>query len=64
MAEFHFFHKVGVTGFEPATSRSQSARSSQAELHPDKVRKTVLHLDIPSRVQPGNHLFPVLITRN
>jgi hypothetical protein len=26
--------KVGVTGFEPATSSSQSWRSSQAELHP------------------------------
>lgn len=26
---------VGVTGFEPATSRSQSGRSSQAELYPD-----------------------------
>ena len=26
--------KVGMTGFEPATSCSQSRRSSQAELHP------------------------------
>ena len=26
--------KVGVTGLEPATSCSQSRRSSQAELHP------------------------------
>ena len=26
---------VGVTGFEPATSASQTRRSSQAELHPD-----------------------------
>jgi hypothetical protein len=25
---------VGATGFEPATSRSQSGRSSQAELRP------------------------------
>lgn len=25
---------VGATGFEPATSGSQSQRSSQAELHP------------------------------
>jgi hypothetical protein len=25
---------VGVTGFEPATSWSQTTRSSQAELHP------------------------------
>ena len=27
---------VGVTGFEPATSCSQSKRSSQVELHSDK----------------------------
>ena len=28
-------HQVGVTGFEPATSWSQTRRSSQAEPHPD-----------------------------
>ena len=28
--------EIGVTGFEPATSCSQSRRSGQAELHPDK----------------------------
>ena len=64
MVENFFIHKVGVTGFEPATSRSQSARSSQAELHPDSVQKTEPHLDFPSRDLIGNHLFPVLITRN
>jgi hypothetical protein len=26
---------VGVSGFEPPTSRSRTVRSSQAELHPD-----------------------------
>ena len=26
--------KIGMTGFEPATSWSQTRRSSQAELHP------------------------------
>ena len=30
--------KIGVTGFEPATSCSQSRRSGQAELHPDNPR--------------------------
>ncbi|GAT87041.1 hypothetical protein CVCC1112_1700 [Paenarthrobacter nicotinovorans] len=30
-------HRVGVTGFEPATSCSQSRRSSQAELHPERT---------------------------
>ena len=28
-------HTIGVTGFEPATSWSQTRRSSQAEPHPD-----------------------------
>ena len=28
-------HRVGVTGFEPATSWSQTRRSSQAEPHPE-----------------------------
>ena len=28
-------HKIGVTGFEPAASWSQTRRSSQAEPHPD-----------------------------
>ena len=28
-------HEVGVTGFEPATSWSQTRRSSQAEPHPE-----------------------------
>ena len=28
-------HDIGVTGFEPATSWSQTRRSSQAEPHPD-----------------------------
>ena len=32
-------HKVGVTGFEPATSCSQSRRSSQAEPHPVRDEK-------------------------
>ena len=30
--------KVGMTGFEPATSWSQTRRSSQAELHPESAR--------------------------
>ena len=29
------FRRIGVTGFEPATSWSQTRRSSQAEPHPD-----------------------------
>ena len=28
-------HEVGVTGFEPATSWSQTRRSSQTEPHPE-----------------------------
>src|SRR3990172_4365573 len=39
---------VGVTGFEPATSCSQSKRSSQAELHP--ASSIALHLIAKSRL--------------
>ena len=37
---------IGVTGFEPATSWSQTRRSSQAEPHPDVMffRVILLHL--------------------
>ncbi len=31
------FYKVGVAGFEPATSCSQSRRDDRATLHPEKV---------------------------
>ena len=31
----NYTRKVGVTGFEPATSWSQTRRSSQAEPHPE-----------------------------
>ena len=31
----NYTREVGVTGFEPATSWSQTRRSSQAEPHPD-----------------------------
>ena len=33
----NYTRTVGVTGFEPATSWSQTRRSSQAEPHPDRV---------------------------
>ena len=33
----NYTRRVGVTGFEPATSWSQTRRSSQAEPHPDIV---------------------------
>ena len=39
---------VGVTGFEPATSWSQTRRSSQAEPHPDSIVSPIhskLHTD-------------------
>ena len=38
---------VGVTGFEPATSWSQTRRSSQAEPHPDGV--VLYHFLLPLR---------------
>ena len=39
--------KIGVTGFEPATSWSQTRRSSQAEPHPDGV--VLYHFLLPLR---------------
>ena len=39
---------VGATGFEPATSRSQSGRSSQAELRPESLTQLV---DSPARAR-------------
>ena len=33
-ARENYFSQIGVTGFEPATSWSQTRRSSQAEPHP------------------------------
>ncbi len=35
--------EIGVTGFEPATSCSQSRRSSQAELHPDTLQLNIVY---------------------
>ena len=40
-------HIIGVTGFEPATSWSQTRRSSQAEPHPDGV--VLYHFLLPLR---------------
>ena len=40
-------HTIGVTGFEPATSWSQTRRSSQAEPHPDGV--VLYHFLLPLR---------------
>ena len=40
-------HDIGVTGFEPATSWSQTRRSSQAEPHPDGV--VLYHFLLPLR---------------
>ena len=33
---------IGVTGFEPAASWSQTRRSSQAEPHPDEIFLLIL----------------------
>ena len=33
----NYTREVGVTGFEPATSWSQTRRSSQAEPHPESI---------------------------
>ena len=51
-------HEIGVTGFEPATSWSQTRRSSQAEPHPVFYCSTYLQnhtLKIYSSVTTYNH---------
>ena len=47
-------HIIGVTGFEPATSWSQTRRSSQAEPHPEgfvvcvsSVTQDILYIGLP-----------------
>jgi hypothetical protein len=35
----HFVVSVGIAGFEPTTSWSQTRHSNRAELHPDAVRE-------------------------
>ena len=43
----NYTRRVGVTGFEPAASWSQTRRSSQAEPHPDGV--VLYHFLLPLR---------------
>ena len=40
--ELHL-HNIGVTGFEPAASWSQTRRSSQTEPHPEPIYPAVRH---------------------
>ena len=37
LSHSRIFVRIGVTGFEPATSWSQTRRSSQAEPHPESI---------------------------
>ena len=56
----NYTRKVGVTGFEPATSWSQTRRSSQAEPHPDVlffVTISVTHLVLYIPVTEMSTLF-------
>ena len=55
---------VGVTGFEPATSWSQTRRSSQAEPHPESI---VFHYTFKTsykvqEFQTANNLTKVVIS--
>src|SRR5436305_10398891 len=56
LAEGSFLKKVGATGFEPATSWSQTRRSSQAELRPVQGG-TPLYQHPPPTASP--HLPPI-----
>lgn len=46
----NYTREVGVTGFEPATSWSQTRRSSQAEPHPESISHipSKPHIELPS----------------
>ena len=44
----NYTREVGVTGFEPATSWSQTRRSSQAEPHPESVFLLSSELSCPA----------------
>ena len=48
---------VGVTGFEPATSWSQTRRSSQAEPHPDMLFCRFVFVASPKRLRYNITLF-------
>ena len=50
-------HVVGVTGFEPATSWSQTRRSSQAEPHPDMLFCRFVFVASPKRLWYNITLF-------
>ena len=45
------YSQVGVTGFEPATSWSQTRRSSQAEPHPDMLFCRFVFVASPKRLR-------------
>ena len=49
--------QVGVTGFEPATSWSQTRRSSQAEPHPDMLFYRFVFVASPKRLRYNITLF-------
>ena len=48
---------IGVTGFEPATSWSQTRRSSQAEPHPDMLFCCFVFVASPKRLRYNITLF-------
>ena len=50
-------HTIGVTGFEPATSWSQTRRSSQAEPHPDMLFCRFVFVASPKRLRYNITLF-------
>ena len=56
------FVSIGVTGFEPATSWSQTRRSSQAEPHP-VATKSIIY-DHYCFVNTFSHFFAYVIFRN
>ncbi len=62
----NYTREVGVTGFEPATSWSQTRRSSQAEPHPGSkiyIFDTYLQNHILNYRIPATFCFPYLLVK-
>ncbi len=52
------YREIGATGFEPATSRTRTVRSSQAELRPVKIACPLDLNEMARSVNSINHARP------
>ena len=58
--DYQCFFPVGVTGFEPATTRPPDAYSNRAELHPElRMAKVMLYFELAS--VPSNFICIIFL---